>query len=70
MSDSLLALVPAFPLLGVIIIVMLNRRASRKVAGAMRTQLTGQFLIEAAMLNATALVTAVLLATIAQGQDP
>lgn len=38
----------------------------RKVAGAARSQLTGQFLLEAALLNTTALATAVLLATIAQ----
>jgi putative ABC transport system permease protein len=38
----------------------------RKVAGAVRSQLTGQFLLEAALLNAAALAIAVLLATLGQ----
>ncbi len=37
MSPSLIALIPAFPLLGAIVLGLLNRRASRTVAGGIAT---------------------------------
>ncbi len=41
MDPALLSLVPAFPLLGAIVIALLNRKASRVVAGGIATAMVG-----------------------------